>query len=542
VIPAFSPDGRFLAVGLDFADRTPLRLLDPRELRPATPALDLGPAAGGQVEQVDFSPGGDHLAAVVKSADGSQVFALVWELAHPDQPPERVDLDPVDQGLALGPRGRVVYTQQPLTAYDVRTGRQLWRRPVKGFRALDLNRTGTQLAMERWDDKKNNDVLLVDARNGHVRRTLVGQAEQVLKVRYSTDGRLLASSAFDGSLVIWDTSTGEVRERMQGAPFVTAMALSPDAHTLYSAAGSEPVRVWDLTGDRRFLSKQSSSPALPMYSSSMWPTQNASKFAYFWGNDRGTFVRFVDTSSGHATVDRNTHQDGSFAAGRWSPDSLRWATGDGRGRLLVFDPSNARQVASGKVLPGLIDEVEYTADGRSLVAVDDHGRVRVADATTLRPTSPVLDLGDWGCCLAAAPHSHSVVVFTSRSGNDGVQGDARHWAVVDTDSARIVRQGTVPSAVFYSDWSPDGTTIVGVGAGNRVLAIDERTGRVRVSAPASQNTDSYWVRYSRDGRELVSAAINGSVSLWDSHLRLLGTVTTPQEVPAAAGSAPMAGC
>ena len=55
-------------------------------------------------------------------------YAVVWDLRSPSTPPIRVPTGTDPQFMALSPDGRILYTDWPLTAYDVATGKQIWRR------------------------------------------------------------------------------------------------------------------------------------------------------------------------------------------------------------------------------------------------------------------------------------------------------------------------------------------------------------------------------------------------------------------------------
>ena len=65
---------------------------------------------------------------VLGDPDPTPAYAVVWDLRSPGTPPVRVPTGPGFQGLALSPDGRILYTSTPLTAYDVATGKQIWRR------------------------------------------------------------------------------------------------------------------------------------------------------------------------------------------------------------------------------------------------------------------------------------------------------------------------------------------------------------------------------------------------------------------------------
>ena len=55
-------------------------------------------------------------------------YAVVWDLRSPSTPPVRVPTGSDPQTMALSPDGRILYTDWPLTAYEVATGKQIWRR------------------------------------------------------------------------------------------------------------------------------------------------------------------------------------------------------------------------------------------------------------------------------------------------------------------------------------------------------------------------------------------------------------------------------
>ena len=75
-------------------------------------------------------------------------YAVVWDLRSPSTPPIRVPTGTDPQGVALSPDGRILYTDCPLTAYEVATGKQIWRRgDVTSRASLDVNAEGTLLAL-----------------------------------------------------------------------------------------------------------------------------------------------------------------------------------------------------------------------------------------------------------------------------------------------------------------------------------------------------------------------------------------------------------
>ena len=77
--------------------------------------------------------------------------------------------------MALSPDGQTLYTAWPLTAYDVSTGRQIWRQEdVTVWLNLDVNAAGGLLALTEEDEETEKDAMLVDAADGSTSRGCAG--------------------------------------------------------------------------------------------------------------------------------------------------------------------------------------------------------------------------------------------------------------------------------------------------------------------------------------------------------------------------------
>jgi hypothetical protein len=267
---AFTPDGRTLAVGMPLLRPNPVRLLDADTLRPVTVHLRGTTGPGSRVRDralgLDYSADGRRLAAtfhrlrIDPESDSWEVFAsrvLVWDMADAHRPLLlQLTLAGRDSGfrdrpvVALSPDGRQVYTSKPLAAYDVESGRRLWRSAKAGY-VMDASPDGRTLAVDA-----DHDVRLLDAATGHLRRTLHGHDEDVLGLRFSADGELLASAAGDGLAIVWDAQTGAVREQLSVAETnVYGLVFSPDDRTLYTAGYDHVIRRWDLTGRSLYISR-----------------------------------------------------------------------------------------------------------------------------------------------------------------------------------------------------------------------------------------------------------------------------------------------
>ncbi|MFC4066748.1 WD40 repeat domain-containing protein, partial [Actinoplanes subglobosus] len=66
-------------------------------------------------------------------------------------------------------------------------------------------------------------------------------------VAYSPDGEQLAAANSDGTVGVWDLTTGASRSLTGHTRWVSAVAYSPDGTHVATASGDDTVRVWDLT-------------------------------------------------------------------------------------------------------------------------------------------------------------------------------------------------------------------------------------------------------------------------------------------------------
>ena len=94
-----------------------------------------------------------------------------------------------------------------------------------------------------------------DATSGQETLTLKGHTEPVTSVAFRADGKRLASGSWDHSAKVWDAASGQEILTLKGHNrHVTSVAFSPDGTRLVSAAGiDQTVKVWDATSGQETL-------------------------------------------------------------------------------------------------------------------------------------------------------------------------------------------------------------------------------------------------------------------------------------------------
>ncbi|NEQ11998.1 MAG: hypothetical protein F6K37_40910, partial [Moorea sp. SIO4E2] len=81
----------------------------------------------------------------------------------------------------------------------------------------------------------------------NLRYELTGHTGAIFSLAISPDNRILASGSHDGTIKLWDISTGTLVTTLNGhtGP-ITTLAFSPDNQTLASGSFDRTIKIWKL--------------------------------------------------------------------------------------------------------------------------------------------------------------------------------------------------------------------------------------------------------------------------------------------------------
>ena len=264
----------------------------------------------------------------------------------------------------------------------------------------------------------------------------------VLSMAFSPDGRVLAAGTADPAfrVVAWDLATSRpIGEPVRFRGHVRHLAFSSDGTRLAAGATDATAQLIDVATGRVIgepLRNEGSISGLA------FSPDGRSLLTVSEGKRETGAARLWDARSGRPTSPGMAHPtriaDDALA---FSPDGSAFATGCVDGSVRIWDAATARPIGPPRMLRGPAIGVAFDRDGRSLIAVDDHGNVRTW-ALQVPPVEPVERL------------------IGRVQGRFGIELDAaREVAVIGPQEWRRRREsgepGTSPDPAAAAGWHED---------------------------------------------------------------------------------------
>jgi dipeptidyl aminopeptidase/acylaminoacyl peptidase len=189
---------------------------------------------------------------VYEAASGKFLRALINPELKDDkgQPMNIAHLDLV-QALAYSPDGQIIASAgfQEVILWDVQTGQI--RQRFTGFRdrvtALDFSRDGKYLATGGGAPTEDGELRLIELPSGKIvfdKRD--AHSDTIFGVRFSPDGKLLASCGADKFVKVWEVPSGKFVKSFEGhTHHVMDVGWKGDGKLLASCSADNTVKVWD---------------------------------------------------------------------------------------------------------------------------------------------------------------------------------------------------------------------------------------------------------------------------------------------------------
>jgi WD40 repeat protein len=342
----------------------------------------------------------------------------------------------------------------------------------------------TMEALARMQDDRIQD-FLASNQLPSTSAVLVPTAEKsiqswVRSIDWSDDGSLMVAGSAKGCVLIWETQTWAVTDKITDIPgFVRSVDISPDGVTLATGNDVVGIELWDLrTGD------QYSHDSL------------GAPLGYLAWKPDGKQLAFTEEDNNISIVDIDSFQTISLLGGKhtglvtgivWSSDGLRLASSSADSTVVIWDVEAATPILQLSGYHGWVDDLDWSPDGKIIAAGDDDGSMILWDTRTGKIIKkleehylPVYSVA-WspdGKLLATGGLDDRIILWNPQTGEN-------------LNSYAANSDGILSLA-----WSPDGSFLAAGTGHDSVLILDldkqEFVQTLHMDCPDTQDAEFYF--------------------------------------------------
>lgn len=424
------------------------------------------------------------------------------------------------QELAISPNGLLVgsaHDDNSVRLWDTETKSEL----ISHYKHSEIiNRLSFSFDNTRLASCGTDETIIVwDVEKSRQYSKLIGHKDNIKAIAFSPVNReILASGSTDGTVRLWNTTTGKELAIISTGhtSSVKALAFTVDNAMLCSGASNGTVQIWDVRTGKEF-----PSPSFPhqdmttvlgfsfdatIFASNGIETDVKSEgktTISLWSENNETKFWMMPTG------DELTTFKGNAVGFTFSPDNKLAAFGLREGFIVFFDVNSGELLHSTEVEKAFARNVVFSPNGKLIATYGARVNTRIWYADTLKEISPPEI--DTVKAIAFSPDNQQIALkYTDR---------IELWRVLDTgmellDTMKFQDKNHYGNSLMFS---LDGKYLLEVTSTFKEFPIKiwDIEDRKLIGSIKGQKQWIHALAFSHDGKILASGSSDGTILLWD---------------------------
>lgn len=391
---------------------------------------------------------------------------------------------PDGRSLAVGGRDSLI-TIFDLETFQVRVAERRFSGSVFG---LAYSPDGKRLACATWlplfrigaaslrDSESLGEVLRMD------------RAGPVTCAAFMPDGRTVVTGGADHLVQGWNTQSGQTRKRFYGhIQTIIAVAVAPDSKSLAAASADGTVRIWKPEYDSETESIETSAIRSVSFSPDGKLLASVGKQAEIWDASNRTLVTTLPI------------EEGREARLAFAPDGKLLAISSHAGQIKLFAAPDWRLAGTLPTISNTIIDLVFSPDGRQLAIRGHPQPVIIFDLVSKTEIARLVSSAAVTKSLVFTPDGKQLI-----SGGSNIQ----FW---DSSDGRKLR--AYPIRTGRLAITPDGKKLAAL-IGEFEIGVFDLKEMTELFRLRGHKAWIYDLKFSPDGRSLVSSGNDGTLKLW----------------------------